>query len=201
MHLAAIGKKSKLGQWILHKLTNCDHKHCAEMCTLLLLYKCTNGWLHSVIIINESECSMSTTNADASGSTLTSSHSQSRMMTRAPKSHVVHLGQRARCDLLQTALTQCQHRHHLLLRSAAAAHWQALRSESRASSCTSSLAARLLVPKITQQKLLDLGLGCYYKAHRCCITWSHFVCKKHSTMMKHFSCVRCLKNVDAGESD
>ena len=52
-HLAAIGKKSKLGQWVPHDLTDRDRECRAVACTSLLSYKRTNDWLDSVVTGDE----------------------------------------------------------------------------------------------------------------------------------------------------
>ena len=52
-HLAAIGKKSKLGQWVPHDLTDHDRERRAEVCTSLLSYARRNDWLDSVVTGDE----------------------------------------------------------------------------------------------------------------------------------------------------
>ncbi|CAG0894896.1 unnamed protein product [Darwinula stevensoni] len=52
-HLAAIGKKSKLDQWVSSDLTDRDRERRAEVCTSLLSYERTNDWLDSVVTGDE----------------------------------------------------------------------------------------------------------------------------------------------------
>jgi [histone H3]-lysine36 N-dimethyltransferase SETMAR len=52
-HLAAIGKKSKLGQWVPHDLTDHDRQRRVEVCTWLLSYKRTHNWLDSIVTGDE----------------------------------------------------------------------------------------------------------------------------------------------------
>lgn len=60
IHLDAIGKRSKLGQWIPHELTDYNCECCAEVFTLLLPYNCTNDLLDSIVTGDVAVCQLTT---------------------------------------------------------------------------------------------------------------------------------------------
>lgn len=55
-HLQAIGKVSKIDQWVPHELTDFDRKRRLDAATTLLSFRRTNNWLKSIVTGDEKWC-------------------------------------------------------------------------------------------------------------------------------------------------